>query len=113
MKPLSTTPITRPSSAERGRPRSDQTGRWSEGDPGDHAAPAGSGVSAPHPSASTNYGAGAGRGGAAQDVAGDDTEAHDRSEDRIGLVVDDFLVEVDDTAGIRQIVRQEDDAASC
>jgi len=44
---------------------------------------------------------GAGRGGPAQDIAGDGTDACDRSEHRVWLVVDGFLVEVDDAAGIR------------
>ena len=48
---------------------------------------------------------------AAQHVAGDGADAGDRSEHRVGLVVDGFLVEVDDAAGIRQIVRHEHDAA--
>jgi hypothetical protein len=53
---------------------------------------------------------GAGRGGAAQHVAGNGADARDRIEHRGGLVVDGFLMEVDDTAGIRQIVRHEHDA---
>ena len=53
---------------------------------------------------------GAGRGGAAQHVAGNGADARDRSEHRGGLVVDGFLMEVDDAAGIRQIVRHEHDA---
>jgi hypothetical protein len=52
---------------------------------------------------------GAGRRGAAQHVAGDGADARDRSEHRGGLVVDGFLVEVDNAAGIRQIVRHEHD----
>src|SRR5467141_4608941 len=53
---------------------------------------------------------GAGRGGAAQHVAGNGANTRDRSEHRGGLVVDGFLMEVDDAAGIRQIVRHEHDA---
>ena len=44
---------------------------------------------------------GAGRGGAAQDAAGNGADARDRSEHRVGPVVDGFLVEIDDAAGIR------------
>jgi hypothetical protein len=54
---------------------------------------------------------GAGRGGAAQHVAGDGADARDRGEHRVRLVVDGFFVEVDDAAGIRQIVWHEHDAA--
>ena len=43
---------------------------------------------------------GAGRGGAARHVASDGADARDRSEDRVGLVVDGFLMEVDDAAGM-------------
>src|SRR6266550_25733 len=53
------------------------------------------------------------RGGVAQHVAGDAADARHRSEHRVGLVVDGFLVEVDDATGIRQIVRHEHDAAYC
>src|SRR3984893_4540039 len=42
---------------------------------------------------------GAGRGGAAQHAPGDGADAGDRSEHRGGLVVDGFLVEVDNAAG--------------
>ena len=42
---------------------------------------------------------GAGRGGAAQHVAGNGADARDRSEHRGGLVVDGFLMEVDDASG--------------
>ena len=48
---------------------------------------------------------------AAQHVAGYGADARDRSEHRVRLVVDGLLVEVDDAAGIRQIVRHEHDAA--
>ena len=44
-------------------------------------------------------------------VAGNGADARDRSEHRVGPVVDGFLVEIDDAAGIRQIVRHEHDAA--
>jgi len=54
---------------------------------------------------------GAGRGGAEQNVAGNGPDARDRSQHRGGLVVDGFLMEVDDATGIRQIVRHEHDAA--
>jgi hypothetical protein len=40
-----------------------------------------------------------------KDIAGDGTDACDRSEHRVWLVVDGFLMEVDDAAGIRKIVR--------
>src|SRR5204862_4296995 len=53
------------------------------------------------------------RGGVAQHVAGDAADARHRSEHRVALVVDGFLVEVDDATGIRQIVRHEHDAAYC
>ena len=53
---------------------------------------------------------GAGRGGAAQHIAGDSADTRDRSEHSVWLVVDGFLVEVDNAAGIRQIVRHEHDA---
>ena len=53
---------------------------------------------------------GAGRDGAMQHVAGNGADARDSSEHRVGLVVDGFLMEVDDAAGIRQIVRHERDA---
>ena len=53
---------------------------------------------------------GAGRDGAMQHVAGNGADARDSSEHRVGLVVDGFLMEVDDAAGIRQIVRHEHDA---
>src|SRR5207237_9900373 len=56
---------------------------------------------------------GTSRGGVAQQVAGDAADARHRSEHRVGLVVDGFLVEVDDATGIRQIVRHEHDPAYC
>src|SRR5207248_3608970 len=56
---------------------------------------------------------GTSRGGVAQHVAGDAADARYRSEHRVGLVVDGFLVEVDDATGIRQIVRHEHDPAYC
>jgi catechol 2,3-dioxygenase-like lactoylglutathione lyase family enzyme len=46
-----------------------------------------------------------------KDIAGDGTDACDRSEHRVWLVVDGFLMEVDDAAGIRKIVRHERDGA--
>jgi hypothetical protein len=48
-----------------------------------------------------------------KDIAGNGTDACDRSEHRVWLVVDGFLMEVDDAAGIRKIVRHERDAAQC
>src|SRR5881275_368863 len=56
---------------------------------------------------------GTSRGGVAQHVAGNAADARHRSEHRVGLVVDGFLVEVDDATGIRQIVQHEHDPAYC
>src|SRR5437588_12402051 len=56
---------------------------------------------------------GTSRGGVAQYLAGDVADARHRSEHRVGLVVDGFLVEVDDATGISQIVRHEHDPAYC
>jgi phospholipid transport system substrate-binding protein len=54
---------------------------------------------------------GAVRGGRAQHVTGDGADARDRGEHRFGPVVDGFLMEVDNTAGVRQVIRHERDAA--